>query len=58
MDELVVWRGRQYHDSLDILRLVVEHHDPEPDLLALTTLVGALHLYEERQHAYVLQGKL
>lgn len=56
MDELIVWRSREYHNSFNVLRLVVENHDPEPHLLALAALVGALHLYEERQHAYILQG--
>ncbi|KAF9422363.1 hypothetical protein HW555_001953 [Spodoptera exigua] len=54
MHELVVWRGGEYDDGLDVLRLVVEDDHPQPHLLALSARRRALHLYEERQHAYVL----
>lgn len=45
--ELVVGRGLQYDDRLDVLRRVVEHYYSQPDLLALFTLVGSFHFDEE-----------
>ena len=55
--ELVVGRGGQHDDGLDVLRLVVEHHHAQADLLALPTLIRTLHFYEEWQHAYVLEDR-
>lgn len=54
--ELIVRRGLQHDDCLEVLRRVVEHYHAEADLLALPALVGALHFYEEREYADVLQN--